>query len=93
MESDMIIVQIFKNKDLLGNLEQSMHSWNMHSVTNAFIETHHQIRIPSLLCNSLSSVPGYDFTSEQAKRCSYHYFLDVTGKLSSSGSDLDMKTW
>ena len=93
MDTDMIIVQIFKNKDLLGNLEQSMHSWGMHSVTNSFIETHHQIRIPSLLCNSLSSMPGYDFTSEQAKRCSYHYMLDVTGKLSSDGSDLDMKTW
>ena len=93
MDTDLIIVTIFKNKDLLGNLEQSMHAFSMHDVTNAFVETHHSIRIPSLLCNGVSSIPGYDFTSEQAKRCSFHYMCDVTGKLSPNGLDMDMKTW
>ena len=50
MDSDLILVTIFKNKDLLGNLEKPMHSWGMHNITNSFIETHHSIRIPSLLC-------------------------------------------
>ena len=54
MDTDMIIVTIHKNKDLLGNLEKSMHNWTMNDITNAFVETHHNIRIPSLLCKILS---------------------------------------
>ena len=45
------------------------------------------------LGNTPSSCPGYDFTSEEGKRCSYLYFLDSTKKLNQEGSDIDMNTW
>ena len=41
-----------------------------------------------------SSCPGYDFTSEEGKKCSYLYMLESCKKLNQQrGADLDMKTW
>lgn len=47
---DLITVVFHRNSTLLGSFDSSIHRLERHDITNAFVETSLNIKIPSLLC-------------------------------------------
>ena len=49
METDMIIAIFMLNEKLLGQQNTNIHRWTRHNLINCYVETSHQMKIPTLL--------------------------------------------
>ena len=47
---DQVMILFQKNSTLLGKIDTNVHRLERHNITNAFLETALNIKIPSLLC-------------------------------------------
>ena len=52
-DCDLVTVVFERNTTLLGKLSENVHCLERHDITNAFLETSLNIKIPSLLCRSI----------------------------------------
>ena len=87
------VVILHKNVNVVGRYSEHIQKWEMHDLKSCFLEVGLDLKLPSCPGGGLGDTSGYNFENQSRTRASYFTAMELLGKISEDGCDIDINRW